>query len=184
MRPVAAPAFTPAFVLLAWLALLPAPLRAADGDGEIDDQAAFFSPEAESQAIDIIQSIVAMHDRDVRVETYSAVPDHLKDDLDRDGRDKFYDDWLNRRAKELGVRGVFILITRTPGRIQVGIDKSTLRRAFTADDRDALREGLATAFRAKRYDQGLLDSLKFLRRRLDENTARDRNGSVPVASAQ
>ena len=176
-------AAAPAFVLLALAAaLLPvAPLLAADGDGEIADDAAFFSAEAISEANDIIQSIVSTHDRDVRIETYSEVPAHLKDDLARDGREKFYDDWLNRRARELGVRGVFVLITRTPGRIQVGVDKATQRRAFTADDRDALREALVTAFRAKRYDQGLLDGLKFLRRRLDENTARERNGSVPVA---
>jgi hypothetical protein len=196
MRFAAAPAFvlpafvSPRFVLRAFVslalaaALLPSTqLLAADGDGEIADGAAFFSAKAVSEASDIIDSIVSMHDRDVRVETYAQVPEHLRDDLARDGREKFYDDWLNRRARELGVRGIFILITRTPGRIQVGVDKATQRRAFPADDRDALREGLATAFRAKRYDQGLLDGLKFLRRRLDENTARERNGSVPVASA-
>ena len=33
-------------------------------------------------------------------------------------RAKFYDDWLNRRARQLGVHGVFILITRTPGRVR------------------------------------------------------------------
>ena len=168
-------------VLVACLGVSAAESRAADGDGQIEDAAGFFSAEAVSEANDIIRAIESMYERDVRVETYDAVPESLKDDLARDGREKFYADWLNRRAKELGVRGVFVLITRTPGRVQVGVDRATRRRAFTADDADALREALVTAFRAGRHDRGLVDGLRFVRRRLDENTARDRNAIVPVA---
>ena len=168
-------------VLVACLGVFTEELRAADGDGQIDDAARFFSAEAVSEANDIIHAIESLYERDVRVETYQEVPESLKDDLARDGREKFYDDWLNRRAKELGVRGVFVLITRTPGRVQVGVDRATRRRAFTADDADALRQALVTAFRAGRHDRGLVDGLRFVRRRLDENTARDRNAIVPVA---
>ena len=152
-------------------------------EAEVSDGGRFFSEEAASEATDIILSIQSLYERDVRVETYAEVPEHLRPDLERDGRDKFYDDWLNRRAKELGVRGVFILVTRTPGRVQVGVDKATQRRAFTAADRDRLRESLVAAFRAHRYDEGLLDGLRFVRRRLDENTARDRSPLVPVVGA-
>ena len=168
-------------VLVACLGIFSQELHAGDGDGQIDDAAKFFSAEAVSEANDIVRAIESLYERDVRVETYDEVPDALKDDLARDGREKFYDDWLNRRAKALGVRGVFVLITRTPGRVQVGVDKATQRRAFTADDTDALREALVTAFRAGRHDRGLVDGLRFVRRRLDENTARDRSAIVPVA---
>ena len=120
-------------------------------------------------------------DRDVYVETYADVPTHLRDDLARDGREKFYDDWLNRRARQLGVHGVFVLVTRSPGRVQVGVDRATQRTAFTADDREALRDALVAAFRGARYDQGLLDGLHFIKRRMDENAARERSPTVPVA---
>lgn len=152
-------------------------------EAEVSDGGGFFSREAVSEAADLILSIQSLYERDIRVETYSEVPDHLKADLERDGHDKFYDDWLNRRAKELGVRGVFILVTRNPGRIQVGVDKATQRSAFTVEDRDRLREMLLAAFRAKEYDRGLLEGLRFVRRRLDENTARDRSPIVPVVGA-
>jgi uncharacterized membrane protein YgcG len=155
--------------------------RAAEA--EVADGGGFFSAEALSEAGDIVLSIQSLYGRDVRVETYAEVPEQLKARLRRDGQDKFYDDWLNGRARALGVRGVFILVTRTPGRVQVGVDKPTQRRAFSAGDRDALRDALATAFKAGRYDQGLLDGLKFVRRRLDENAARDRSPGVPVARA-
>ena len=169
-------------VLAVALALLAAPAARA-ADAEVADGGGFFSAEALSEAGDIILAIQSLYERDVRVETYAEVPESLKARLQRDGQDKFYDDWLNRRAKALGVRGVFILVTRTPGRVQVGVDKTTQRRAFKAEDRDALRDALSTAFKAGRYDQGLLDGLRFVRRRLDENAARDRSPGVPVASA-
>ena len=170
-----------AFVCVALLVpLLTASARAAESEGLVNDAGGFFSAAALSEAAGLIRSIQSFHDRDVYVETYAEVPEHLKDDLARDGREKFYDDWLNRRARQLGVRGVFVLVTRTPGRVQVGVDKATQRRAFTADDRDALRDALVAAFRATRYDQGLLDGLRFVRRRMDENTSREASPAAPV----
>jgi hypothetical protein len=161
-------------------ALAPLPARAAESEGLVHDGGAFFSAAALSEAAEIIRSIAAFHGRDVYVETYAEVPEHLRADLARDGREKFYDDWLNRRARQLGIRGVFVLVTRAPGRVQVGVDKATQRRAFTPDDRDALRDALVTAFRASRYDQGLLDGLRFVRRRMDENTAAEASPVTPV----
>ena len=157
--------------------------HAAEGDGSIADAGAFFSSEALSEANDIVSSIRTVHDRDVRVETYGDVPSHLKDDLARDGPEKFYDDWLNRRARQLGVHGVFILVTRSPGRVQVGVDRSTQRKAFTADDREVLRDILAVAFQDARYDEGLLNGLQFVKQRLDRNTSHERSPTVPVAGA-
>ena len=63
--------------------------------------------------------------------------------------------------------------------MQVGVDKAT-RRYFRPDDRDALRDHLAAAFRAARYDQGLLDGLRFVRRKMDENAAAEKSPTVPV----
>ena len=181
MTPAAArPFVVPALVAAI---LLAPPAHAAGGDGSISDGGGFFSPQALSEANDVVLAIRSLHDRDVRVETYADVPSHLKDELARDGVEKFYDDWLNRRARQLGVHGVFVLVTRTPGRVQVGVDRATGRRAFTADDRDSLRDTLAAAFQDARYDQGLLDGLRFVKRRLDVNSARERSPTVPVAGA-
>src|SRR5688572_13650329 len=121
-------------VLPALVAAFPAPV--GEREPRISDAGGFFSAAALADAGDIIRSIESFHERDVRVETYPEVPAHLQGDLARDGRDKFYDDWLNRRAKHLGVQGVFVLITRAPGRVQVGVDKVTQRHFFRPEDRD------------------------------------------------
>ena len=151
-------------------------------DAHVFDGGMFFSEEAVSEADDVIRGIRQSFDRDVMVETYAAVPDERKDELARDGRDKFYEDWLNRRARERGVRGVFILMTREPGRVQVGVDAATRRRIFTVADRETLRDILVSAFRARQFDRGLLDGLRFVGRRMGENTVADRSPTVPVLS--
>ena len=178
---VSAAARTLVLSALVGLVLLSRPGHAAEGDGSLYDGGSFFSPEVLSEANNIIHAIRTVHDRGVRVETYADVPSHLKDDLARDGVERFYDEWLNRRARQLGVEGVFVLVTRSPGRVQVGVDRVTQRKAFTADDRDVLREIFAVAFRDGRYDQGLLDGLRFVKQRLDHNTSSERSPTVPVA---
>ena len=153
-------------------------------DPHVFDGGMFFSEEAISEADDMIRGIKQSYDRDVMVETYAGIPDDLKDELARDGRDKFYEDWLNRRARRLGVRGVFVLMTREPGRVQVGVDKSTRVHAFTPADGEALRETLGSAFRARQFDRGLLDGVRLIRRRMAENTAPGREPTVPVLTAE
>jgi hypothetical protein len=152
-------------------------------DAHVFDGGMFFSEEAVSEADDIIRGIKQSFDRDVMVETYAAVPDERKDELPRDGRDKFYEDWLNRRAKQLGVRGVFVLMTREPGRVQVGVDKATRHRAFTLADGDSLKEILGSAFRARKFDRGLLEGVRFIKQRMGENLSPDRGSTVPVLTA-
>ena len=156
---------------------------ASMADVGVIDGGMFFSEEAVSEANDIVRVIRQSHERDVVVETFAAVPEDLKDELARDGRDRFYADWLERRAKQFGVRGVFVLITREPGRVQVGVDRLTRRRVFTAADGEDLRATVAGAFRARQFDRGLLEGLRLVRRRMDENTAADRNPTVPVVTA-
>lgn len=185
----------PARSLLARLTLvLATPLALAVGirgdaspmsasDPRVFDGGMFFSEEAVSEADDVIRGIKQAYDRDVMVETYAGVPDDMKDDLARDGKEKFYEDWLNRRARHLDVRGVFVLMTREPGRVQLGVDKATRNRAFTVADREALRETLGSAFRAKQFDRGLLEGVRFIRQRMGENTVPDRGPTVPVLTA-
>ena len=153
---------------------------AAAAERNIVDGGLFFSEEAVSEADDVLRHIKRAYGRDVMVETYPAVPDDLKAELARDGKDKFYENWLNRRARHLGVRGVFILMTREPGRVQVGVDRATRRRAFTPADEEALRQIMASAFRAKQFDRGLLDGLRFVGRRMGENSGVDVKPAVPV----
>lgn len=156
---------------------------AAGAEPRVSDGGVFFSREALSEAEDVIRLIRRAFDRDVVVETYAAIPEELKDDLARDGKEKFYENWLNRRAKVRGVRGVFVLMTREPGRVQVGVDRPTRRRLFTVDDRETLRGILASAFRARQFDRGLLEGVRFVRLRMAQNSAGERDPTVPVGTA-
>jgi len=159
------------------------PLGMSAADPHVFDGGMFFSEEAVSEADDIIRDMKRAYGRDLVVETYPGIPDPMKEDLARDGKEKFFENWLNRRAKQLGVRGVFVLMTREPGRVQVGVDKTTRQRAFTVADGEALREILVSAFRAKEFDRGLLGGARFVRARMGDNAAAERSPAVPVVTA-
>ena len=56
-----------------------------------------------------------------------------------------------------------------PGHIQVEVGHETEKAAFTAKDRDRLRDILIDAFQKKEYDRGLLDAAQFVEKTLDDN---------------
>jgi uncharacterized membrane protein YgcG len=154
---------------------------AAERQPRVRDDGRVFGEEAVGRAEGVIRDVKERFGKDVVVETYPAVPEAMKGEYDRLGREKFFDAWLGRRARELGVNGVFILIVRQPGRIQVGVGRRTRQFVFPLADREALREMMAERFRAKDFDRGLVEGLEFIRRRMEENTKPEgRPASVPV----
>lgn len=157
--------------------------HSTSAEPRIIDGGMFFGGEAVSEAEDVLRAVKLASGRDVVVETFAAVPEELREELARDGKDKFYEAWLNRLARRRGVRGVFVLMTREPGRVQVGVDRDTRQRVFTVADREALRDILVKGFRVKQFDRGLLDGVRFVRARIALNTAPDPNPTVPVTKS-
>jgi uncharacterized protein len=146
---------------------------------KVNDEAGFFSPAAVEKANDVIDDIRHKYHKDLLVETFKTVPSDEADrvkNMGRQDRDRFFHEWARERAKEAGVNGVYVLITKEPGRIQVEAGTETLKHAFTARDRDRLRDILVERFRAKDYDKGLLDAVEFVRSRMDENLSRGEAG--------
>jgi uncharacterized membrane protein YgcG len=70
-----------------------------------------------------------------------------------------------QRAKSAGVKGAIVLITRDPSYLQVDVGERTRQHAFTPADRDRLRDTMLTAFKQKRYDEGLLQGIDVFRKR-------------------
>jgi uncharacterized membrane protein YgcG len=71
------------------------------------------------------------------------------------------------------VIGIYVLITKEPGHIQVEVGHETQKAAFTSKDRDRLRDILIDGFQKKEYDRGLLDAVQFVEKTLDENHAHE-----------
>jgi hypothetical protein len=160
-------------IVLALLALFvgAAPRNAVALDPQVRDDAGFFSPSAIRQANDIIRQIKTVHNKDFMIETYPGIPPEMQGQYSDQNKDQFFQEWNTRRAQQLGVNGVYVLITKEPGHVEVGVGKETRQRAFTLADRDRVRDILLRAFRAKQFDQGLLSAVTAAKEAFDRNMA-------------
>ncbi|MDB5174122.1 MAG: hypothetical protein JWN51_2895 [Phycisphaerales bacterium] len=178
-----------AMALFAVLSFIGATARAADP--EVRDDGHVFGPAAVEKANGMIAQIKQKFGKDVNVETFPEIPERMKARFQSQEKEQFYENWLRQEARDSGTNGVFILIVKNPGRLQVGVGSETVRsKAFTPADRDALRNLMLARFNEKQYDEGLLDGVNFIFQRLDENTHGGRRtvspetkpGAAPVTS--
>jgi uncharacterized membrane protein YgcG len=146
---------------------------------EVQDGAGFFKPETIAKVNDALADIGKKHKKDLLIETYATVPPDkvaAVKAMDKEARTQFFQDWGNSRARRRRVDGIYVLITKEPGHIQVEVGRETQKAAFTTKDRDRLRDILIEAFQKKEYDRGLLDAVQFVEKTLDENPAHASRG--------
>jgi uncharacterized membrane protein YgcG len=139
---------------------------------EVQDRAGLFKPETIAKADDVLAEIGKKHNKDLLIETYPTVPPDKVEAvkaMDKSGRAKFFQEWANSRARRRRVNGIYVLITKEPGHIQVEVGHETEKAAFTTKDADRLRDILIDAFQKKEYDRGLLEAVQFVEKTLDDN---------------
>lgn len=135
------------------------------------DEAHFVKHQTLDQVDQILNDIHDRFGKDLMIETFASIPDDLKPNLQKEGKDAFYTKWARTEAFELGVNGVIILITGDPAHLQIEVGNETQTRAFTIADRDELVKKLAGSFSAKDFDGGLLMATQFVRDRMSRNLA-------------
>jgi uncharacterized membrane protein YgcG len=143
---------------------------------EVQDGAGFFKPETIAKVNDQLAEIGKKHNFDLLIETYPTVPaDKVAavKAMDKEARNRFFQEWANSRAKRRRVIGVYVLITKDPAHLEVEVGHETQKSAFTLKDRDRLRDILIEAFRKKEFDRGLLEGVDFVAKALDENKAHE-----------
>lgn len=156
--------------ILSLLLLLPS-LPPAGGSAGVRDEGKFFSTDAIQAAERTIRQIQADEHRDVLIETVPDIPQDLREQFQEKGKAKFFEDWADSRAKERGISGVYILICRNPSHLQAAVGNVTEQKLFTITDRDELVRVLLKQFRQKQFDQGLLDAVDFIQRRMKAHAA-------------
>jgi hypothetical protein len=123
-----------------------------DGVLIVHDDAKTFSPEGIKKAKDEFAKLHTRTGRVVTIETMAKLPDaeraklvKLKDD--NAGQRKFWNEYAKAQAKEEKARGVFILISRSPGHVEVLADEEMKRKGFEGRKVDGLEEMFVTALR-------------------------------------
>jgi hypothetical protein len=151
----------------------------------VKDAAGFFSAAAVEKANRQIADIEQRFHRDLLIETFATVPaDKVAEvkNMDKPGREAFFKKWGNERFRQEGVNGVYILIAKSPGFVQIEVGADTQKRIFTTKDAAALRDIVFGGFKKREYDRALEDGVAYVERTMGTNTAaRSRPGVGPIA---
>jgi len=143
---------------LAWLVAV-GPARAVFPP-EIKDGAKFFKTETVEKANKKIKELYQKYKKDVVIETLASVPTELEKKFKDDGREKFFTTYALDRIKALGVNGIYILLVKKPGRLQIEMDSDTRKTAFKNTDRNKVREAMIKGLKDEKYDDALTNGLE------------------------
>jgi len=150
---------------IALLGLLASAGRAHALTAEVRDEAGFFKPETVTRANEVIKEVKQRYKKDLLVETVRHVPEaerHEATSTDPAVKARFFADWADRRARQEGVNGIYVLITREPGHVEVAVGNHT-RAIFPDEDRRRRVQILLSHFKKKEYDEGLLEAVRSVR---------------------
>src|SRR5262245_51316480 len=95
---------------------------------DVRDEAHFFSADAVAQANETIKEIKQRYKKDLLIETVRHVPEDKKDEAnssDEKVKGRFFANWAIQRARSEGVNGIYVLITREPGHVEVAVGNET-----------------------------------------------------------
>lgn len=143
-------------------------------DPGVKDDGQFFKPETVEKANAEIRQIKADYAKDLVIETFAGVPEGLRDEWDAakndaQKRSQFFGKWSGDRAHHLQVNGVYVLICKDPGHLEVKAGQKTKLKAFKENNQNKLRDLLLESFKAKNDDEGLLKGVDYFREALKEN---------------
>ena len=137
---------------------LPAPTA-----GTIKDRANLFSAATVQKATQDLQKVNKDTGLTVTLETLEHVPPgHVKqiENLPPEATGKYFAELVKERAVAAKAGGLYVLISKQPHRIQLGLGNNAM--GFTPAKRDELTRLLSERFKAKEFDQGLLQAVEFI----------------------
>ena len=152
--------------------------------GEVKDHAGLFSRTAIDKANESFKNLPAEFTTKLVFETVPhAPPGRVKDVelMTADERSRFFADWVAERMRVTGADGIHVLICKQPLHVEVGVGSETAKKAFTAANRDQLRDLLVDKFKSSRFDEGLNESVNLIRTTLRNNLGEktgDSNSSI------
>jgi S1-C subfamily serine protease len=145
--------------------VLAAAMKTTTGSFAVKDDAKFFSAETIQTVNDRIRDIARKYRVDVLIETVPAVPADKIEEVKRmssDERAKFFGGWVKERLQDLPFDGIYILVCREPNHLRVAKRSSRLSNEV----RDKVSEILLDEFRKKRFDEGIVAAVEYVRDQL------------------
>jgi uncharacterized membrane protein YgcG len=132
---------------------------------EVKDQAALFKGPTVQQADEAIQQIQEKYHNNLVVETFPSIPDRGKAEevkgLSPEARDLFFENWAKERARERKVDGIYLLICKEPLALEAISGWEGHDKVLKVDPWKPLSEHVLPLFREQKYDEVLLEVVRF-----------------------
>ena len=129
-----------------WLA------AAGPASAAVNDEAGLFSADAIKRADQTIQKIQREYGTGLTVDTVPRIPANLEGKFKQLGKDEFFRDWAESKAKRERDKGIYVLICKSPGRVEALVDAQTREKNFTYRNRDELVKKMLAQFGEKKWD--------------------------------
>ena len=107
------------------------------------------SPGAIEKANERIREIARDYGKDLLIDTVPGIPIDLEGKYKEQGKQKFFNAWAEQRATGARVKGIYVLLSKQPGHLQIEVDKATRQKAFTTKDRDLLVQKMLPLLRIR-----------------------------------
>jgi len=125
----------------------------------VKDEGKFFGAEALKKANAKIRDIYKKYKKDVVIETIDALSVDDQKKAKEEGNKKFFPKYALKRIDDLGVNGIYIIISKEPRWAQFEMDPMTRKGVFPNAERDKAYTKLIERFKEKEFDEGLADAL-------------------------
>jgi uncharacterized protein len=137
-----------------------------------------FSPAAVAKANEQIAAIYRDSQLELVIETFPAVPENLRSRQASMGEKELFTAWVKERATERRAEGVYVLLCRSPGKLQYFVHSKAKERGFTPAVAEAMSKNMLAKLREKKFD----DSLALATTTFADAVARGaKKGEVPAA---
>jgi len=140
-----------AALLAGGLLAVPTPALAAsdlkDGTLHIYDQGKLFTDSGTDKAKSTFGNVKFDHGLTLTIDTYQFIPDDKKSGYKEENKAKFFKDWAVALATGDKERGIYVLVCRSPGYVEVIADKTTRERGFSNENEQKVRDLLLTSFK-------------------------------------
>src|SRR5262249_6353855 len=121
-----------------------------------------------------IAEIKRNYKKDLAIETFPEAPD--PDEAKKEPA-KYFARWAKRRYEALSVSGIYVLICKSPRRIQFWIGDQTSLNDFTASNRKRATEILEEHLKNKDFDGGLEALVRYVDETLERNVGKTQSQS-------
>ena len=149
----------------------------------VSDEGHFFSADAVAKANQKIKDIERLYGKDLFIETVPGVPASMERRFKELGKKDFFITWARRRMGDAGINGVYILISKNPGHLQIEVTHQTQNQGFSVDSQDSLVKKMGTMLGQKKNDAALLEAVSFVDAKFASKLGKRNASTTPVHAA-